>query len=244
MLQTTLRSPASKLSRAKLDEVLASPGAEGFVDWLYRQGYGPSTVAEFLRSLPAWTDWMRAAGFSETNVHAGFEAYKRQLSQHDGPRHGSNIGHRSLRAASRFIRHLEDKGVVGRDGTTAFSHCCLANLGEFRAWMREHRGLTEPTLDVYQGILIGIVETIGITPSSCTPDKLRDFVLQRARSRSVEGARTIVRGCTSASPLSRRNGQMPSGPGVRDSWLCRMATFVGSKFSRASGGEATDCLLR
>ena len=232
MLQTTLRSPASELSRAKLEEVLASPGAEGFVDWLYQQGYRPSTVAEFLRSLPAWTDWMRAAGLSETNVHAGFEAYKLQLSQHDGPRHGSNIGQRSLRAASRFIRYLEDKGVVGRREPPPSPIAAWPLLGEFRAWMREHRGLTEPTLDVYQGILIGLVETIGITPSSYTPEKLRDFVLQRARSRSVEGARTIVAAVRALLRFLGATGRCPAGleyaiPGFAAWRLSSVPKFLG-----------------
>ena len=58
--------------------------------------------------------------------------------------------------------------------------------------MLEHRGLTESTLDLYEGVLIGVVETIGIMPSLYTPEKLRDFVLQRARPHGVSRARTIV----------------------------------------------------
>jgi len=51
--------------------------------------------------------------------------------------------------------------------------------------MLEHRGLTESTLDIYQGVLIGVVETIGVITILYTPEQLRDFVLQRARPHGV-----------------------------------------------------------
>jgi integrase/recombinase XerD len=84
-------------------------------------------------------------------------------------------------------------------------------LGEFRAWAREHRGLTESTLDLYQGILIGLVETIGIIPTSYTPEKLRSFVLQRARSHGIKRARTIVTAVRAFLRFLGATGRCPAG---------------------------------
>jgi integrase/recombinase XerD len=98
----------------------------------------------------------------------------------------------SLRAPSKFIRFLQGRGVIEKDEPPPSSTTLCPLLGELRIWTLEHRGLTESTLDVYQGVLIDVVETIGVIPSLYTPEKPRDCVLQRARPHGVARARTIV----------------------------------------------------
>jgi integrase/recombinase XerD len=34
-------------------------------------------------------------------------------------------------------------------------------LGDFRSWMHKHRGLAETTLDLYQGVLVGLLDALG-----------------------------------------------------------------------------------
>jgi integrase/recombinase XerD len=58
--------------------------------------------------------------------------------------------------------------------------------------MRQHRGLTESTLAVYQGILVGLLETLDDDPRGYTAEALRAFVLERARPHGISRAKSIV----------------------------------------------------
>jgi integrase/recombinase XerD len=65
-------------------------------------------------------------------------------------------------------------------------------LGEFRVWMRQHRGLTDASLDVYQGILIRLCDTLGGDPQIYTAEALRGFVLEQARRHRIWRAKSIT----------------------------------------------------
>ena len=94
---------------------LVSEHVDAFADWLHQLGYQPGTVADLLRSLAAWTAWMRGVGFAATDLRVGFEAYKQQLDRRAEPRHRSDIGQWSLRAPSKFIHFLQERGVIEKD---------------------------------------------------------------------------------------------------------------------------------
>jgi integrase/recombinase XerD len=51
--------------------------------------------------------------------------------------------------------------------------------------MRKHRGLTETTLDVYQGILVGLLDALGDDARAYSAEVLRAFVLDRARPHGI-----------------------------------------------------------
>jgi integrase/recombinase XerD len=192
MLRTKLTSPVASQPRARFSHGMVSEHADEFTEWLHQCGYKPGTIADLMRSLAAWTDWMREAEFVQTDVREGFEAYKQQLNRRTESGHRRDINQWRLGAPSKFIRFLQDQGVIENDEPLPSSTTLWPLLGEFRTWMLEHRGLTKSTLDIYEGVLIGIVETIGIIPSLYTPEKLRNFVLQRARPHGVGRAGTIV----------------------------------------------------
>ena len=58
--------------------------------------------------------------------------------------------------------------------------------------MRKHRGLTETTLDVYHGILAGLLDALGDDARAYSAEALRAFVLDRARPHGIYRAKSIV----------------------------------------------------
>jgi site-specific recombinase XerD len=84
-------------------------------------------------------------------------------------------------------------------------------LGEFRSWMRQHRGLTETTLDVYQGILVGFREALGDDARAYSAEALRAFVLDRARPHGVYRAMSIVVAVRSFLRFLGATGRCPAG---------------------------------
>jgi site-specific recombinase XerD len=77
--------------------------------------------------------------------------------------------------------------------------------------MRTHRGLTETTLDVYEGILVGLLDALGDDARAYTAEALRTFVLDRARPHGIERAKSIVVASRSFLRFLGVTGRCPPG---------------------------------
>ena len=188
MLKTHLKSP---VTRRRLRAGPAADHIDGFADWLHRHGYRPITIDTLLRSLAGWTDWMLAAGFTAHDLLPGFEACKRGLEEARRVRYRRGVNQHSVAAASVFIRFLRDQGEVPHPVTPPSASDRWPLLGEFGSWMRKHRGLTETTLDVYRGIVVGLLDALGEDAHAYTAEALRAFVLNRARPHGIYRAKSI-----------------------------------------------------
>lgn len=189
MLDAHVKSP---VTRRRLRSGLAADHIDAFAEWLHRRGYRPKTVVQRLCSLAGWTDWMRANGFTAPDLLQGFAACQVQLEKRPRVRYRRGVNHESLAAAAVFIAFLREEGVIPRPVPSPSPRERWPMLETFRSWMRQHRGLTDSTLDVYQGVLVGLFEVLGDDPREYTAEALRAFVLERARPHGLWRAKSIV----------------------------------------------------
>jgi integrase/recombinase XerD len=189
MLETHLTSP---ITRRRLRTGIAADHIDAFADWLHLQGYRPTSIDNSLTSLAAWSDWMLTAGFTTQDVVPGFEACKLAVGNEQRVRHSRGPNQQSITAASLFIRFLQLQGKLPLPIAKPSATERWPILGEFRSWMRSHRGLTETTLDVYQGILPGLLDALGDDAHAYSAEALRTFVLERARPHGIQRAKSIV----------------------------------------------------
>lgn len=189
MLEVHLHSP---ITRQRLRTGPAAPYVDGFAAWLRQQGYRPIGIEHALRSLAGWTDWLRGAGFTATELVQGFEACKAALATPPRVRHARGPNRESLAAAARLLRFLREQGVLPRPVPPASPAERWPLLGAFRAWMGRHRGLTAGSLDLYQGILGDLLAALGEEPRTYTAAGVRAFVLARAQPHGVARAKSIV----------------------------------------------------
>jgi site-specific recombinase XerD len=77
--------------------------------------------------------------------------------------------------------------------------------------MRTHRGLTESTLDVYEGIIVGLLGAVGDDTASYSAETLRSFVLNRSRPHGIERAKSIVVAVRSFVRFLNVGGRCPVG---------------------------------
>jgi site-specific recombinase XerD len=77
--------------------------------------------------------------------------------------------------------------------------------------MRQHRGLTESTLDAYEGVLLGLVERLGEEPGQYTAEALRAFVFERAHPHGISRAKSIVVAVRAFLRFLGASGQFPPG---------------------------------
>jgi site-specific recombinase XerD len=189
MLETHLDSP---ITRQRLRIGVAAEHIDAYADWLHLQGYQPSSIHNGLTSLAAWTDWMQAAGFTAQDLLGGFEACKLEVGREPRIPYRRGPNQQSVTAASLFIRFLQLQGKLPGPAALPSVIEQFPLLGEFRSWMSANRGLTETTLDVYQGILTGLLKSLGDNAASYSAESLRGFVLDRARPHGIERAKSIV----------------------------------------------------
>jgi len=208
MLETHLNSP---VTRRRLRTGPAADHIDAFADWLRLQGYRPISIDTLLRSLAGWTDWMTAAGFTAQDFLAGFEACKLAIEKERRVRYRRGPNHHSLTAAAVFIRFLQHQGELPLPVPPPSASDLWPMLGEFRSWMRKHRGLTETTLDLYQGVLVVLLDALGDDARAYSAEALRAFVLERARPHGIHRAKCIVVAVRSFVRFLGVTGQCPPG---------------------------------
>ena len=228
MLDEHLKSP---VTQQRLRSGVAAGHIDGFADWLHRHGYEPVTIDGVLRSLAGWTDWMRQAGFTAQSLLAGFDACKAELETGRRVRYGRGPNRKSLASAALFIRFLREQSVLPPLAVPPSAADLWPVLGAFRSWMRQHRGLTETTLDVYQAILAELLAVCGSDPHAYTAESLRGFVLERARRYGLWRAKTVVVAVRALLRFLGATGQCPAGmqhaiPGFASWQLATLPRFL------------------
>jgi integrase/recombinase XerD len=208
MLDIHLKSP---VTRRRLRSGPASDHIDAFADWLHVHGYTQVSIDTLLRSLAGWTDWMVGAGFTGKDFLPGFEACKSAIAQEKHVHYGRGPNRHSITAASVFIRFLQQKGELPNPVTPPSASEVWTLLGDFRSWMRKHRGVTETTLDVYQGIIVDLFNALGDDSRNYSAESLRAFVLERARNHGIYRAKSITVAVRSFLRFLGVTGRSPSG---------------------------------
>ena len=172
MLETYLDSP---VTQQRLRTSPAADHIDAFADWLHVQGYKPVSIHNLLIALAGWTDWMVDAGFSSQDLLPGFEACRLSAAKERCAHLRHRPRRQSVTAAAIFIRFLRQQGVLPLPVAPPSASDQWPILGEFRSWMRKHRGVTETTLDVHQGVLVGL-DALGDDGHAYSVEALRAFL--------------------------------------------------------------------
>lgn len=188
MLEDHLASP---ITRQRLRSGPAGAHIDAFADWLHYHAYQPASVTTMLRSLAGWTDWMQHSGLTVHDAADGLAACKASLVASARVHYSRGPNKNSLAAASVFVRFLQAQSVIPRLAPPS-ALAAWPVLVDFRSWMRQHRGLKNSTLDLYQGVIVDLLTAIGDEPRTYTAALLRAFVLQRAKPHGVWRAKGIT----------------------------------------------------
>jgi integrase/recombinase XerD len=208
MLEHHLNSP---ITRQRLRAGPAAEHVDGFADWLHHRGYTPLSMVAILRSLASWTDWMQSAGFSLHDCLAGVTACATELQTRPRVRCRPRLHNHSLTSAALFIRFLREQGVFPPPVMPASPTDLWPGLREFRSRMRQHRGLAERTLDLYQPIIAELLTALGGDPHFYTAEALRGFALERARRHGLSRTKTVVIAVRAFLRFLGATGQCQSG---------------------------------
>ena len=170
----------------------AAAHVDGFCAWLRSKGYTERSVRNLIGLLATWTDWISRRRFDIRSINGALIDSQLHIKHCNSRRLPPEITVASVGAGRLFAKYLWDRGILAPEPTTAGPEEKWPRLRQFRAWMRQHRGVTESTLDLWQRHIVRLLETLGTDSTAYTATAIRDFVLERASTGGRARARIIA----------------------------------------------------
>ena len=168
----------------------AGPHLDDFATALMTIGYRPITIQTHLRAAAHLSAWLKAQGSELTELDESLiVGFKQHLGccQCDGfsPAYRCHTA-----GAQRFLQYLRERAVVTAPAPGVSKVPPL--LVGFCTWMRQHRGVTQATLDSYGRIITEALETLGDEPQHYEVAGLRAYILDRANHHGRSKAKLMV----------------------------------------------------
>ena len=189
----------------------ASAYVDDFADWLREHGHPASSRSFMLRSLAAWTDWLTERSFTAEDFVAGYEACRKELSEHGRVRYRRGPNRNSLAAAAALIRFLRERGVLAAARRPLRPSERWPLLKRFRQWMTERHGVTAGTMERYESYVVDFIVACGVDPASYSAASVRDFMVRRCAGHKVATAQLIATAVRAFLRFLSATGQCSDG---------------------------------
>ncbi len=171
---------------------------DGFEEALFAQGYSPDTSGAYLCAadhLGAWAS-RRAAAIADLD-EALLARFVRHLPGCRGRARGRARRHCCHKhvpfRVHTFLRYLREAGVVATSAPEATRSPLVT---EYRAWMRDQRGLAATTISHSLLMVEALLGTVGDDPAGLDATGVRRFVLEYIQQHAPASAgcvTTVVR---------------------------------------------------
>lgn len=183
MIETLFEAPYC-LHRHR--EGLFGPHVDAFAAWLAARGYTADTIRGLLCGAQTFSRWLNARTLALKDVDERLAArFVKRATCADSHR-------KTLRQSVRhMLTFLRGEGVI-TPAVEVLPKQDPAEVGEFREWMQEHRGVQPSTVNLYVPIVRDLLHELRGDVARITARRLREFVVARAGQHSRKRACTIV----------------------------------------------------
>ncbi len=166
----------------------SGPLLGGFAQSLHEDGYSWWTAQTYLRAANHFGHFLKRKHVALAAVQPdSIAAFRRHLKQCHCPKPRGPNTEDTVRGAKCFLRHLWNAGVVTRPAKQPWPSLVQG----FRDWLKNHRGASETTLSRYSAAAVELLRELGGDPGQYDAERLRAFLLDRARRRGVGGTKAI-----------------------------------------------------
>lgn len=163
-----------------------------FTEHLVGLGHTALTVAGYGDAARHFAAWLQQSGSAITHVDAATCAgFANHRCRCPGIRRSDRVSARYARRASRFVRFLSERGIVARLMEPGLAPVDL-RVAQFQNWLRQHRGITERTIDRHSRMIARLQIALGTDPACYTAASIRQAVLDERRSTSVAYLKTMT----------------------------------------------------
>lgn len=167
---------------------------DGFAAALNRRGYSADTAIRYLRAAAHLGHVVARRRAMPSDLDLA--VFSEHLRTCRCPRAmGGRRNHHTIFGARLFRQHLVEIGVC--QSTAPASQPAEPFLvADFKAWLRKHRGASDPTIKLYARDAAHLMAALGEDPERWEPAAIRSFFMDRARQcghRTVEKLTTSLR---------------------------------------------------
>jgi site-specific recombinase XerD len=175
---------------ARLKQGPAGAHLDSFARYLRAAGYSRLIVRAYLREAAHFGQWLHRRGRPiRTWRNEDVPSFATHLSHCKCYRVNDGKFPHAKTAAMRFLEHLQRIGVL----PSRRKRKDPILLTRFLSWMRQHRGVSEPTLDSYRYYLTHFVRTIHSCVSLINARMLRRYVAEDGPRHGRTGHQYIAR---------------------------------------------------
>jgi site-specific recombinase XerD len=167
---------------------------ESFFTRLREEGYAKKTLRKKRPVVRSFAEWMSREGVTVEDLDESYVARFLGRGRRRRCRYRRGLERGTLRL---LLRHLRAEGAAPAVAL-AQDACPASQLeGEYVAYLRRERGLTETSVLVYKPFVHDLLTTIGdesgfLEATALSAVSVRDFLIQRLHGRSGEYARLLA----------------------------------------------------
>lgn len=185
MLENYFESP---FTLKQLETGPSGTWLSGFSQSLHEDGYSWWTARAYLRAAHHLGHFLKRKGVAFVAVQPDtITEFRRHLKRCRCPEPRGGRTENTVRGAKCFLRHLWTAGVVPRPAKQPWPPV----VEGFRDWLKRHRGTSATTLSRYGAAADELLRELGRDPGQYDAERLRAFLLDRARRRGAGGTKAI-----------------------------------------------------
>jgi integrase/recombinase XerD len=162
-----------------------------FVNQLTSLGHTRLTVAGYGDAARHFAEWLLNSDIAVVDVDDGVIArFARHRCKCSGNRQHRRLSAKYVRRVRRFVCFLIERGVV----RAAAPKVAVVNqrVAEFQDWLRDHRGISERTVDRHGRMVMRLLPGLGDDPGTYTAELVRRVILAEAQRSSRPYIKTMM----------------------------------------------------
>ena len=155
-------------------------------------GHTALTVNGYDAAIRHIGQWLELTKVAITDIDdAVIDLFARHRCRCPGNRRSHRVSKKYMRRVRRFVEFLSERGAVRLNATSAptpFNR----RVVEFQDWLRQHRGITERTIDRHGRMVTRLLPALGSRPRSWDASRVREVILAETKRVSLAHVKTMT----------------------------------------------------
>ena len=163
--------------RQRMDPGALSAAVERFVAHLAGLGHTPLTVAGYFDSSRHFGGWLCRTGVCPAQIdHDVIARFAKHRCRCPGIRQHHHLSDHYVNRARRFVDFLIEEGIAQPTASVSTSPT-NDRVRSFQSWLRQHRGLSERTIDRHGRMIMRLLPALGDDPTLYDAGLVRRVIL-------------------------------------------------------------------
>jgi integrase/recombinase XerD len=163
-----------------------------FIRHLRDFGHTPLTVAAYSDGVRHFGEWLSRVGIGPAQIDDQIVArFARHRCRCPGTREHRRLSVKYITRVRRFVAFLAREGIITPPPSVP-APPMSDRVVAFQTWLREHRGLSERTIDRNGRMIMRLLPALGDNPASYDASLVRRVILEEVRRSSVPYVKTMT----------------------------------------------------